>query len=258
MSFNARRATSGPVFDSYTEIFTERAEAYHAAMTRSPHARAPEFEAVVEPLAGLAPGLLCNLPSAGGYLADFLPPNMQYLGVEPVEDFARAAGAGLTSVVAPITDVPLTNGSVDYLVSLAGLHHEPDLLPVFCEMRRLVRRGGRLVLADVEVGTAPARFLNGFVARHNPLGHDGRFLDQAAAQLLETAGLRVLDDQMLEVPWQFRDLEEAGGFCGELFGISGVSAAGITDALADEIGFDGVNGRLELRWTLRRIVCEPA
>jgi SAM-dependent methyltransferase len=248
------------VFQSYTQIFSNRAESYHAAMVDLPHARDAEFEAVLEPLRGAAEGLVCDMPAGGGYLANYVPPQLSYVGVEPVEAFAasavkRASGSTLN---APMTAVPLASGSVDFVVSLAGLHHEPDLSTVFAEIRRLLKPGGRVVLADVSVGTGPAQFLNGFVDQHNPEGHDGRFLDETTAGLLEQARLTVVDDRQVEVPWLFDSHNEAGAFCEKLFGIYGLPAEQIAQAMDEDIGFDGDNGRLRLKWTLRRIVCEAA
>jgi SAM-dependent methyltransferase len=147
---------------------------------------------------------------------------------------------------------------VDYLVSLAGLHHEPDLSAVFAEMKRLLKCGGRAVIADVAVDTGPARFLNGFVDRNNPQGHAGRFLDDTTAGLLGEARFTIAEDCMVEVPWLFDTFAEAGAFCEKLFGISGPSAEKIAGAMAEDIGFDDHEGRLRLKWTLRRIVCDAA
>ena len=63
------------MFDSYAEIFAERGAAYHRAMAECPNARDAEFLAVLEPLAGRG-GLLCDMPSGGGYLAARLPAGM--------------------------------------------------------------------------------------------------------------------------------------------------------------------------------------
>jgi SAM-dependent methyltransferase len=244
------------VFDSYAEIFAERARSYHSAMTAVPRARDAEFRAVLEPLEAAADGLVCDIPAGGCYLKRHLRPGLSYIGVEPVEDFKGAdAGSGQGTVNAPLDSVPLAAGSVDHLVSLAGLHHEADLAPVFAEMRRLVRSGGRVVVADVAAGTAPARFLNGFVAEHNPLGHDGRFLDAGTAGLLEAAGLAVAADELMELPWVFAGRAEAGAFCRDLFGVAGLDSGAVADALAEVIGFDE-HGRL--KWMLRRIVCDAA
>ncbi|HKX91686.1 MAG TPA: class I SAM-dependent methyltransferase, partial [Sphingomicrobium sp.] len=130
------------MFDSYAEIFAERGAAYHAAMAECPRARDAEFAAALEPLAGRT-GLLCDMPSGGGYLAAHLPAGLRYVGVDPSDDFVRACPAGVECIRATITAVPLGDGSLVAVVSLAALHHEPDLPAVFAEMRRLLKRGGR-------------------------------------------------------------------------------------------------------------------
>ena len=242
------------MFDTYAEIFEKRANEYHHAMKVSPRARDREFDAVLEPIRNASSGLVCDMPSGGGYLAAYLWRGMDYLAIDPATDFFVEWPTQLQRVVAEITNVPLADHSVDYIVSLAGLHHEPSLPRVFEEMRRLLRPGGRLVLADVAVDTPPARFLNGFVAENCPLGHDGRFLDEHSSPALAAAGFRVADDRMVEVPWSFDGLEEAGEFCRHLFGMTALSAAETAEAMEREIGFDGAGGKTRLRWTLRRIV----
>ncbi|MFL6740379.1 MAG: class I SAM-dependent methyltransferase, partial [Sphingomicrobium sp.] len=130
------------MFDTYSEIFAKRGAAYQQAMAECPDAREAEFRAVLEPLAGRT-GLLCDLPSGGGYLARRLPEGWRYVGVDPSDDFVSACRAGVECIKAPITAVPLADGSVDAIVSLAALHHEPDLPAVFREMRRLLKPSGR-------------------------------------------------------------------------------------------------------------------
>ncbi len=243
------------MFDTYSQIFDQRGAAYHHAMALCPNARDAELLAVLEPLAG-RPGLLCDMPSGGGYLAAHLPPGMRYVGVDPSDDFIAACPPGLERIKAEISHVPLADASVDTIVSLAALHHEPDLPAVFAEMRRLLKPDGRLVIADAAVGTPPARFLNGFVNANNPMGHDGHFLDERAAGLLAEAGFTVADDRLADMPWKFADLAEAGEFCRHLFWMPALSAEEVAAAMDREIGFETIGGRQHLRWALRRIVCD--
>lgn len=242
------------MFDSYADIFSQRSRSYHDAMMRVPRAREAEFRAVLDPVEDSS-GIVCDMPSGGGYLANYLAAGMRYVGVEPVKEFVDSHPLELGRALnVPITDVPLPDGSVDYVISLAGLHHEESLSDVFREMRRLVRESGRVIIADIAVNTPPAGFLNGFVARNNPLGHDGRFLDSSTTGLLEAAGLVVIDDALLHLPWEFDSPEQAGEFCRDLFGIVGLSPSVIIEALKSEIGFDGPG--VCLRWSLRRLICK--
>jgi SAM-dependent methyltransferase len=244
------------MFDTYADIFMERAREYHSAMRRAPRARDAEFRSVLQPIADAPDGLVCDMPSGGCYLASYVPERMRYVGVEPVETFLNSSEDGIHRVNAPITDVPLADGSVDYVISLAGLHHEESLGPIFREMRRLVRRGGCIVIADAAADSAVARFLNGFVADHNPMGHDGRFLDEHTRGLIEGAGLTVVEDELVSMPWRFDRPEDGGAFCGELFGLAGVDVEAVTEALDRDIGFDIEGGHARLRWALRRIFCQ--
>jgi SAM-dependent methyltransferase len=244
------------VFDTYAQIFEKRAGEYHHAMKASPRARDAEFFTVLEPLRGLSGGTICDMPSGGGYLADYLWSGMTYLAVDPATDFFVQWPEHLQRVLAEITNVPLPAGSADSIVSLAGLHHEPSLPLVFGEMRRLLRSGGQASLMDVAIDTPPARFLNGFVNEHCPLGHEGRFLDVRTAPAMEAAGFRVISDQLMDVPWSFDSFEEAGEFCRYLFGVTGLSSADTIEGLEREIGFDVEDGQPRLRWVLRRIVAE--
>jgi len=243
------------MYDTYSEIFAQRGAAYHKAMADCPHARDAEFEGVLEPLAGRS-GLLCDMPSGGAYLARHLPAEWTYVGVDPSEDFVRSCPAGLECKLASITDAPLADGAVDAIVSLAGLHHEPDLPAVFREMRRLLKPGGRLVIADAAVNTPVATFLNGFVNEHNPMGHDGRFLDELTAGLIEDVGFEIASDEMVATPWRFASLAEAGTFCGLLFSTPELSVDEVAEGMEREIGFNMMDGRPQLRWALRRIVAD--
>ena len=244
------------MFDTYAEIFEQRAGEYHHAMKASPRARDAEFQAVLKPLRDAPPGLVCDMPSGGGYLADYLQPGLDYVAVDPATDFFVEWPRKLDRIEALITEVPLADGSVDHIVSLAGLHHEPSLPRVFEEMRRLVKPAGRVVVADVAIDTLQARFLNGYVAENCPLGHDGRFLDENTAPAIEAAGFAIVDDRLMDVPWSFDNHEEAGEFCRHLFGMTALGAAETAEAMDREIGFDLIDGRPHLRWQLRRIVAD--
>jgi hypothetical protein len=61
---------------------------------------------------------------------------------------------------------------------------------------------------------------------------------------------------LVEVPWAFDSLAEAGEFCRQLFWMPRLDATEVAAAMDREIGFVVVDGRPHLRWALRRITCD--
>jgi SAM-dependent methyltransferase len=247
------------MFDTYEAIFAARAASYQRAMAWLPHARDGEFGAMVAPLGDLRGKSVCDMPAGGGYLHRYLGEDVHYVAVEPSALFLAACPTrfGCRSVESAIEDVPLPSGFADAVVSLAGLHHSPDLAAVFREMRRLVVDGGRVVIADVAANTPPANFLNGYVDAHNPMGHRGAFLDGATAGLLRHAGLQPVSDKLVDITWSFSGSLEAAEYCSALFGIESVSPGEVAEAIETQLGRGVGSGAYNMRWPLRRIVCTP-
>ena len=161
----------------YQELFDSRGAGYDDAMARWPSARDEEFAFAIDLAGPVAGERMLDVPAGGGYLAERLPDGVEYLALETAPSFAaRCRARGLDVVEAPLDGSTLPAGSVDVVVSIAGVHHEADLGALLGAWRRLLRPGGRVVVADVAVGVSVATFLDGFVGRHNGVGHAGTFL----------------------------------------------------------------------------------
>lgn len=107
-------------------------------------------EAVLD--AGCGTGILTRLA------AEAVRPTGGVLGIDPAPDMIRvarinAANAGNTARFKPATieDLPFEDGSFDVVLASLVLHHlPPDLRQVGVrEVRRVLRPGGRLIVADL-------------------------------------------------------------------------------------------------------------
>jgi SAM-dependent methyltransferase len=244
------------MFDSYADIFSQRAHSYQKAMTDYPSARDAEFDIMVAPLGAITQ--LLDMPAGGGYLRRHLPAHIHYTAVEPAQLFFDSCpqDARATRHLSPIESVPMADASVEAIVCLAGLHHAPDLQIIFAEMHRLLHRNGMLVLADVAAGTPQDVFLNHYVHNNSVLGHRGTFLDADTALQLRATGFDIRQDAHLPIPWHFADRVQAGQFCADMFGIEGQSPEQVAAALEDIVGIEQTATGLSINWSLRRIICE--
>ncbi|MFZ0141277.1 MAG: methyltransferase domain-containing protein [Aeromicrobium sp.] len=241
----------------YAEIFNARGHLYNEAGSKVPGAREAERTALIERL-DLADGqIVCDVPAGGGYLADGIRsafgPDIQVVCVEPAERFGAVIHPDFSVRHDSLTNMSLADASVDRLGSLAGLHHIEDRVPVYLEWFRVLRPGGRVAVADVQEGTGTAGFLNEFVDAHTEGGHDGMFFrpDDWERELADVGFLDV-DEQLVDVPWQFPDEDTMADFCRTLFAVTAASPEEVGQAIEKYLGLESdPHGGVQMRWWLR-------
>jgi SAM-dependent methyltransferase len=241
----------------YQDIFEKRGVAHDQAFRLYPQACEDECKAILE-LAAPQPGeTLLDVPSAGGFLTTHLDvQGVQVLAVDP-SPVLHALCRRLVpdSFLSPIDQLPFLDGQVDVAICLSGLHHEPGLSAVFSELRRVLRRGGRLAIAEVIEGSAVANFLNGFVDQHNSMGHQGVFWSAGFRAILDAAGWRVVHDEARHYHWRFDNRASMADCLALMFGIDLATPDQIADAVEAQLGVEALpNGQLGVRWSLQHVL----
>jgi len=216
--------------------FDVRSRPYDSALRYSPHARDEDFVYLrkwLKPQPGevgadFAAGTgLITFPTAEvtGATTYAIDPSKGQL--EMLERERDSRGASAANVV-PIHVFPDSKtffeeiedkydldleGQLDYITSYGGIHHSMDQLTLFSNGLRMLRPGGRIVVADVGMGTSLARYFDNFVSPNCLTGHVGNWLSRKRLhQLSQELPMKVTRVKLEPVTWHFEDILETSNF----------------------------------------------
>ncbi len=235
--------------DTYEAIFAQRGYRYDKAMRLYPHARAFEFKHLIEKF-DYHPGMtIADIPAGGEYLKHYLPDDCCYVGFEPCHAFQHNTPS--TSTFFPL---PIKSGTIDIIMSLAGLHHVDNKMQLFHEFKRIAKPNSSLAMADVYQDSPTAMFLDEFVGQHNPMGHQGLYLSASTLDELTRAHWTIQSAELTHLHWVFHDLDSMGNFCQQLFHLS-CSTQKIIDAIDNWLGIEALsNSLIGMNWPLYTII----
>lgn len=176
-------------------------EVSYASYELSESVARTEFRHLVAAVSpGANQGWVVELGCAYGYLLSELQDSHRSLGVEI--SFAAALEAqrrGVRVVVAESGRLPLCSNFASEVFMIDMIEHVADPLSSFQEARRLLRKGGRLILTTGDYGSLLARVSGRRWRLLTPPSHLSFFTIRALREGLGIAGFRVLTVQH---PWK--------------------------------------------------------
>jgi len=241
------------MFDSYKDIFDKRANSYHSAMRAFPLARQQEFAWAVKYLDVKPGSIICDVPSGGGYLRDFvLEEDCYFHFLETCESFASYSPdcANGTTQLCKFENLPLKEQSVDRLISLAALHHVQNRNQVFQEFRKVLKPQGKILIVDVEENSNTANFLNIFVNDYNSMGHQGDFINERVIELLQLNQMEVISIHRPQLQWCFDNKNDTVSFCRCLFGLDKATDEEIYTGITTYLNPGKEGNKVKLDWQL--------
>ncbi|HEX8455436.1 MAG TPA: class I SAM-dependent methyltransferase [Longimicrobium sp.] len=121
----------------------------------------------------------------------------RYVGADPSPEMLRVAagrigdGARAALVCAPAEALPFEDGAFDTVASVSSLHYWTNAEAGLREMRRVLRPGGRVIVADWARDFATMRLMDA-VTRLKGHAIVRTYAEREIGAMLEEAGLRVV------------------------------------------------------------------
>jgi SAM-dependent methyltransferase len=240
------------MFNSYEEIFEKRGDLYHKAMMLYPQARREEFNNIID-IANIRDGdLICDIPSGGGYMKNFINKRIEIISIETSQAFAKSCKANTASdvILTNLDRVAIKSNSVDRVLSLAGLHHIEDKLSFYSESHRILKSKGKLLIADARQDAMVSTFLDVFVNEHNSMGHRGAYLNENTQGEIENCGFDVVYSSSLKYHWRFSSLDDMLTYFQLLFGIDKGTHDQILHGITRYLGYIIIKKEYCVNWEL--------
>ncbi len=126
-------------------------------------------------------------------------------GIDYADNMIHQAKKNLVGVDLSIGDaenLPYDNDSFDYVVTCAAFHHLPNPVRALTEMKRVLKKDGRVFIYDYTVPCG-LRYIVNFFIRFSPEGDYKIYSGKELKRMLERTGFRDVSDKKLN----------SNGFC---------------------------------------------
>jgi ubiquinone/menaquinone biosynthesis C-methylase UbiE len=166
-------------------------------------------------------GILVDIGCGPGRLTLLIAqrhPDLHIIGVDTADKMIEAAisnalSLGISSKVefrlGDAAALPMNDSTVDFAVSTLSLHHWSDPNRAICEIHRILKPGGQLLLFDLRRDSPRLLFLLMSIAQRFIVPADLRRINEPITSLLSSYTQSELQDMFIQLP--FKECKIEGG-----------------------------------------------
>jgi len=237
-----------------------RAQLYKECLREFPHARNQDIEVMKKYLAPKATEIILEVGGGSGFFSGILSDMSKQLIVsdpskEQLEDVRSLSKDNIKLVEAGADTLDLEKESVDAIWSFGAIHHCFNKTRAFQNFANILKRSGRLVIADVWHGSKLAKHFDDKVAKFCITGHEVAFwTDEFAESLCYMSGFDKPKIHDLNIQWKFETKEEIGIFLYKIHAMTKTTPQECLKGAEDILGIENKQGAYYLNWPMKLLI----
>jgi SAM-dependent methyltransferase len=235
----------------YIHKFNGRVEGYIYASSKYDHVLKNENLNAVKYLDPIKGDKILHISSVGVNFKKYIN-NIDEIDITEVESNPEFALLGNVKHV-QLNKLPYENNYFDKIIVIASFHHinNDERVIIYKEIYRILKQNGIFILADVKKDSMQAHFLNDFLDKYNPIGHNGMFFNSSDIELFKYSGFETTIKEE-NYTWDFNSIEELNDFCYNLFYLKNIKKEKIFEEIKKylTIIIDNDNNLIKWNWLL--------
>lgn len=243
-----------------TEFSGIRSKLYRECLKEFPHARDEEINAIKKYLAPKDYETILEVGAGSGHLSEVLSKSLlngKLIVSDPsAEQLQEVISAKNIQVLNESADnLSLEKETVDAICSLGAMHHCFNKTKAFQNFARILKKNGRLVIADVFHGSKLAKHFDVQVAKYCITGHEVMFwTDEFVESLCFLTGFEKPKISKLNVHWKFQTKEDIGIFLYKIHAMTKTTPHECLRGAEEILGINKKTDAYYLDWPLKIIV----
>lgn len=242
------------------EFIGERSRLYKECLREFPNAREEDIEVMKKYLAPKDNEVILEIGAGSGFFSERLSKMVKRLIVsdpsnEQLEEVKELKRKNIELIEEGADTLTLGKEKVDAIWSFGAMHHCFNKTKAFQNFARILKKDGRLILADVWHGSKLAKHFDDKVAKFCVTGHEVAFwTDEFAESLCFLAGLEKPKIYDLNIKWKFDTKEEIGTFLYKIHAMTKTTPQECLKGAEEILGIEKKGGKFCLNWPMKVMV----
>ena len=243
-----------------TEFIGIRSKLYKECLKEFPHVRDEEINALKKYLTPKDNETILEVGAGSGLLSEMLSkllPNGKLIVSDPsAEQLQEIRNRKNIQILNESADnLSLEKETIDAVCSLGAMHHCFNKTKAFQNFARILKKNGRLIIADVFHGSKLAKHFDIQVAKYCITGHEVAFwTDEFAESLCFLTGFDKPEISELNIHWRFESKEDIGIFLYKIHAMTKTTPEECLRGAEEILGVTKRDNWYYLNWPLKVIV----